>query len=173
MHNILISEISSSLINVNTDVNRKEWVKYIIDHNAELSEILEIIHYEKPAGMRFSWLLGEMSEHYPEKVFPVLHYLFTNRKSISIPNFDRSLAKFFLNCGIPKEIEGEVINQLFNWLTDPKISVSTKHYTTLCLFEQTKKFHELKHELKLILEDQLDKNKPSFGKLAVKILNGL
>ena len=85
----------------------------------------------------------------------------------------RSLAKFFYLAGIPEEIEGEAVSDLFDWLGDPKMNVSTKTFALLALQEPVKKHPGLKAELKAVVEDQVNRTSVSFAKKASKLLREL
>jgi hypothetical protein len=106
--------------------------------------------------MRFAWFLGDLVSQNPEFVKGHLTYLFHQRNSFNILNFNRSLAKFFLHCGIPNEIEAEVLNELFVWLNSNKDDISTKSLTIKVLMKLVKKYPELKHELISSLERVLE-----------------
>lgn len=169
----ILNKIALSLKENNSDPTRKKWAQYIIDNNIPLLELVPLIDFEHPVGMRFSWIIGELCSLKPTIVFPVISYLFLKSDSIQIKNFDRSLAKMFALVGVPGEIEGMAIDQLFKWLTDPKITVSTKHFALWALENQLKKHPDLKNELKIVLEEQLHKNTAAFAKLVTKTLKKL
>lgn len=171
--NLLLEVLRVSLKENNTDVNRKNWVNYIIDNEIKLTDLLPLIHAERQVSMRFSWLIGELCEQKPEVVSPCVVYFFSNRNKIQIINFDRSLAKMFWLCGIPKKIEGIVVDELFKWLLNPKITVSTKSYSLFALTNFATAHPEIKNELRLVVEDQLKKNSISFEKKAIKVLRNL
>jgi hypothetical protein len=169
----LIHQISTSLTVDNTGANHKRWTNYIIENNIKILDLIELIHYPKPVAIRFSWVLGGICEIRPTLVYPAVTYLFTNRNEILIPNFNRSLAKMFWLCGVPKEIEGEVIDELFKWLLDAKANVTTKTYAMFALYKLCFIHNELGNELKISIEDQLEKNSISFQKRAKAILQKL
>jgi hypothetical protein len=167
---MLITTIGESLKQINTDVNRKYWAAYIVNNHIDLISIISLIEAEHPVAMRFSWVLGDLCETAPAVVYPSIAYLFNKREQIKIPNFNRSLAKLFYYCGVPNEIEGEAINELFKWLQNTKSNVSTKSYAMLALHQLTQLYPELQHELKAAIESQLNLNTPSFDKQAQRIL---
>jgi len=169
----LQEQLSFSLKENNSGANRKKWAARIIENQINLVDLVELIHAEYPVAMRFSWLIGDLCEQKPELVFPTISYFFSARDQIKIKNFDRSLAKLFWLSGVPSEIESEVIDELFKWLHDPKITVSTKNYSLFALQKLTVIHPELKNELRIVIEDQLGKNSSSFEKRAGVILGEL
>lgn len=167
---MLITTIGESLKQVNTDVNRKHWAAYIVNNHIDLISIISLIEAEHPIAMRFSWVLGDLCETAPAVVYPSITYLFNKRGQIHIPNFNRSLAKLFYYCGVPDEIAGEAINELFIWLQDTKSNVSTKSFAMLALHQLTQHYPELHQEFKAVVESQSSLNTPTFEKQAQKIL---
>ncbi len=142
-----INQLSASLKDDKTDLNRQRWAKQIIQENIALRDLVEIIHHPYPVGMRFSWMLGYLCELAPARVFPVIPYFFQQREKITIKNFNRSLAKMFYLAGIPTEIEPQAINALFQWLEDAHSDVSTKRFAMLALYQYAVKQPELIHEV--------------------------
>lgn len=160
----LIAEISDSLNKENSEVNRKYWSDYIITSQIKLEDIKAIIHHPHPIGIRFSWMLGNLCALKPELLAPVLPYFYTNTHKIQIPNFNRTLAKMFFYVELPEALEGEIMSDLFEWLADPKVLVTTKHFSLKALYKLSLKYPEIKSELKLTIEEQLYKYTQAFDK---------
>ncbi len=163
-------ELCTSLIENRSGDNRKKLAKYILDHNIPLVELKDLILAERTLAMRFSWLLGDICAINSAAINEILTFLFKQRDQVNFQNFDRSLAKFFWVIGIPEEIEGEGIDELFKWLFDQKINVATKVYSISALLEVTKKYPDLKNELYLAIEDQIDKTSIAFRVRARQVL---
>jgi hypothetical protein len=153
-----------------SDTSLRKWACYLSENKVDLQDLLLLLDEDRFTAMRFLWLMGGLVEIDPERVAPVVPYLFAKRFEVQVPNYDRSIAKFCWLAGIPEELEGEVIDVLFQWILDPKMSTSTKGFAVSALFKQTEKHPELKHELKIVIEDQLTKNGVSFEKRAGKVL---
>jgi hypothetical protein len=166
-------QLAESLVTEDTEENRKYWADYIISNNIPILSLAEIIHADKKTAMRFSWMVGDICEKAPAIVYPAIIKFFSERARIKIPNYDRSLAKMFWLSGVPEEIEGEAIDELFKWLSDPVINVSTKVYSMEALNKLGIKYPDLKHELKLVLEEEFDRNTIAFKKRADKLLRSL
>ncbi len=146
------TEIRLFLISNSSDAERKLVLNEYVLNNNEINDLIPLLFEPHPINMRFAWFLGDIATHKPEFLQGHLTYLFQHRNSFNILNFNRSLAKFFLHCGIPNEIEAEVLDELFVWLNDPKSDVSTKSFSLKVLIKLVKKYPELKHELISSLE---------------------
>jgi hypothetical protein len=169
----LIEQLSISLATEDNEARRKEWAQFILDNNVKLKDLVTILDAERKAAMRFTWLVGDLCERKPEAVFPAIPHFYAKKDAMPFPNFDRSLAKMFWLCGVPEQIEGEAINDLFKWVLDPKVTVTTKTYAMEALCKLVSKHEGLRNELKLVIEDQLDKNTETFNKRALKMLEKL
>jgi hypothetical protein len=169
----LIKQLSTSLKEDGSANNINKWAQHIIDNNVALMDLAGLIDFEKPVALRFSWLIGTICELDPKVVYPAITHFYAKRHAIQIPNFNRSLAKMFLLCGIPGEIEGEATDDLFKWLLDARVGISAKHYALLALYDLSIRHPELKHELKIVIENQLKKNSLPWDKKANKILEKL
>jgi len=167
-------QLCNSFREDDSDANRRKWARFIVENkDIDLKELIGLIHAERFIALRFIWMVGCICEIEPGVVYPSIPYFFSQRKEVRIPNFNSSLAKMFLLAGIPGGIEGEAIDEMFRWLLDASTNGSTKSRTLSALYNLTGKYDGLKNELKIVLEDQLNKNSSSFGKQAKKVLEKL
>lgn len=169
----IYKEIGDSLAAHDTEINRKHIAGRIVSEKIDLRGLLYILDTDRIAATHFTWLVGHLCELSPVTVFPAIKGFFRHREKTKIKNYDRSLAKMFMHCGIPEEIEGEATTLMFEWILAPDVIVSTKNYSVAALYNLTLKYPELKSELILTIRDQLDKNSVSFRQAAGKILNAL
>lgn len=164
------SQLSSSLLEDQGSENRKQWASYFLENQLDLRDYVDLVLSERTLALRFIWLVGDLCEQNAIFVSPAVPDFYALKDQVKSPNYDRSLAKMFYWCGIPESMEGEIIDVLFSWLMDSKVSVATKTNAMLALQKVLAKYPELQQELKLVIEDQLDKNSVSFGICAKKIL---
>ena len=166
----LAEELATSLRNDRSQTNRKRWAQRIAGEKISITSLAHLVTIEKTTAMHFAWLLGEICTVAPSLLYDALPVLYGSRHLVHFKTFDRSLAKMFYYAGIPPQLEGEIVDRLFKWLLDPRITVSTKHYCVLTLEQCVLKHPELKPELIASLLDQQNKNTVSFTKLAGKML---
>jgi hypothetical protein len=169
----LYKKIETSLITNDTEINRKYLAKKIISEKIDLRGLLYILDSDRNIATHFIWLVGHICELSPEIVFPAIKDFFLHRKKTQIKNYDRSLAKMFMYCGIPEEIEGEATTLMFEWILSPDVIVSTKNYSAIALYNLTAKYPELKSELILTIQEQLNKNSISFKQTASRVIKNL
>ncbi|MFY8021976.1 MAG: hypothetical protein ACOVP1_12290 [Bacteroidia bacterium] len=127
----------------------------IVSNEIKLADLIPVLYYPHPISMRLAWVLGNVCVLQPEIISPFLTQLFQQRTAIKVIHFNRSLAKFFLHCGIPEEMEGEVLNELFIWLNGNTEDISTKSITLKVLMKCVEKYPALQFELISNLERYL------------------
>ncbi len=151
--------------------DRQAWAKRVIDDDVDVIGLCDLLYENKNIATRFSWLLSDIALADPAKLYKTLPYLFQLKDKASIPNFQYSFSKYWNYCGVPEQHEGEAIDLLFKWIQDPKVSVHIKTNALSVLYKLVKKYSDLKNELKIVLECQLEKNSVSFKRLASKVLS--
>ncbi|MBL4648543.1 MAG: hypothetical protein JKY03_02345 [Aureispira sp.] len=173
MHQQLLQNLTISLGKDRSSENRQMWTDYLIKEQVELIHLTELLDAEHPVGMRFTWLLGHILEENPEQIAPIVSYCFEHRNQWTFPGIKRTLAKMLWLAGVPEEIEGLVVDELFKWILDPKIKVAVKVYGIDALYNMVVKYPDLKEELLIVIDDQLDKNSVAFRARAKKVLKAL
>lgn len=169
----LAEQLTASLQADRTEINLKRWAQHVIKNKIPLMDIAHVVTGEKAAATPFIWMVGGLCESNPEIVSPAVGYFYSKRHDVQIINFNRSLAKMFWLAGVPKKIQGEAIDDMFKWVLDAKVVVSTKNYSLLALHKLSHQFPELKNELKIVIRDQMGKNSIAFEKCAGKIFREL
>jgi len=168
-----IEDLGLSLKEDNTHANREKWARFIIKYNFSLIDLAVLLNSERVIAMRFMWLIGHICDLNPGFVYPYTEYFFSKRSAEKFADYKRSLARMFYLSGVPKEIEGEAIHVMFNWLLDAKANVSTKDYCLKALEKLSEQHMDLKNELKMILEEQQGRNTAAFDRKIEKSLKKL
>lgn len=168
LYDELLSELAAS-----SGSYRQAWARLIVAEKVDIVSLCELLYEDKPIAKRFSWLLSDIALTEPKVLYYVLPFLFQLRDKTSISDFQYSFSKYWNYCGVPEEHEGEAIDLLFKWIEDPNVSVHIKTNSLNALSKILEKYPDLKNELKIVLEDQLDKNSVSFKRMATKVLMAL
>lgn len=173
MYPKLLQNLSISLSNDRSSENRQMWTNYIIKEQIELIHLTELLDAEHPIGMRFTWLLGHILEADSQRIRPIVTYCFENRDKWTFPGIKRTLAKMLWLTGVPEEIEGLVVDELFKWILDPKVKVAVKVYGIDALYNMVLKYPDLEEELLIVIDDQWDKNSVAFRARGKRVLKAL
>ncbi|NUY79608.1 hypothetical protein HUK80_01775 [Flavobacterium sp. MAH-1] len=161
-------ELESSLP-TSTEDQRKVWATAIIEKSIAIKDLSGLLKGEQKIASRFLWLLGRIGMSNPNTLFVELPFLLDFCDQVN-PIYKMSFANFWLIAGVPPENEGKAIDLSFKWLLSADTNVTIKSRSLSVLFKLTKKYPELKNELKFCLEDQMDKHSNEFRKKATKIL---
>lgn len=161
-------ELKSSLPASNMEI-RKVWVRTVVEQDVDLKDLSGLLLCDQKVATRFLWFLTEVGMADPDKLFSELSFLLNFCDELS-PAYQKSFASFWLITGIPAEDEGRAIEMLFQWLLSADTNVTIKSRALQVLFKLTRKYPELKNELKLCLEDQMKKYSRDFEKRVAKVL---
>lgn len=164
--------LESSLPGSSAD-ERKLWASLIIENDMDIKALSELLHCNKKIALRFAWLLTEIGILKPDKLLNVLPYLLKQKEQIDQFNFTASFATYWSIAGVPLENEAKAIDILFQWILSPDVNTTTKFRAIKVLLPLSKKYSELKNELSLCLNDQIDKHSKDFEKKVRKALDEL
>ena len=165
---VFLEELKSSLPKSSYE-QRKKLAIFSIENNIDLKELSELIKCEKKIATKFMWLLSDFAILSPNKLFAELPYLLSLCNTFK-QEYKIYFASYWLYVGVPSENEGEAIDLLFQLLLSNDTNVTIKARSCLVLLKLTKKYPELKNELKYSINDQLNKYTKDFDKRMSKIL---
>ena len=168
----LYNELKNYLPN-STSLDRKKWANSIIQENLNLKELSSLLKCDKKIALRFQWLLSEIGFLKPNLLYKELPFLLKLSEEINQIDFKVAFATYWMITDVPPQNEAIAIELLFNWLLDSNTNVTTKSRSLNVLVKLTKKYPELKNELKTSLEEQIDKNTNDFARKGIKILENI
>jgi len=160
--------LKSSLAKSTGEV-RKLWANTIVDENIPLTTLASLLSSDPKTARHFRILVSEVGIQQPEFLFQQLPELFKEMEE-KYPEHLFAFASWWHYCGVPEENEAKVIDYLFKWFLSAEIKPYIKTRALWVLVELSKKYPELKQELKLCLADQMDKYSKEFQKRARNIL---
>lgn len=161
-------ELESSLA-TSTEEQRKVWANKIIADSVDIKHLSGLLGLDNKTSTRFLWLLGRIGMTDAKTLFNKLPFLWNTCNRLN-PVYKQAFANYWLMSGVPPENEGEAIDILFKWLLSNDINVTIKSRSLSVLLKLTKKYPELKNELRLCLEDQVDKHSKEFKRKVAKTL---
>lgn len=153
--------------------DRRSWGRLIAEHDVDIEELMPLLFAERKTAQRFAWLLSDIGIASAEKLFSVLSYAFEKRHETEILDFEQQFVKYWRIAGVPWQDKGMAIDLMFALLTGPKVGPHIKSVSAEVLYSLTKEYPDLVNELKLCLEQELDKNTDAFRKKAEGILRKL
>jgi hypothetical protein len=151
----LINEISKTIVKIKvvklTAILEKE--------NFALRDLINItFHPDKNIAFRAAWILENMFLKQPETYLSEIPYLLSRIKEVDNPSCKRHYAKIVMHITNPKTpapIKDElasadlepVIEQLFDWMIDPKVLIAVKVFASEALFNMRERYPWIKEEL--------------------------
>jgi hypothetical protein len=122
---------------------------------------------------RAAWSVGILGQNNPEIIRPFLPKMI---RALDNPRHDaviRNTIRIFQDIDVPEELEGEVYEKCFSYLTSPKYPTAIKAFSATVLFNIAIKIPELKDELIIAIEDQITHATVGFVNRAKKLLKKL
>lgn len=156
-----------------TAADRTVWATRIVKEKICLRELSDLLYFEREVATRFLWLLSDVGDVNSAYLLKELPFLFELSSKIHHLNIRPAFAKYWSLAGIPSEHEGEAMDLLFGWLLSSDAKVTLKSNAVFALLHLTQKYPELKHELKVSLEEQVGKYSLAFDQRLRKILKEL
>jgi hypothetical protein len=138
--------------------NFKELMKCFLDDEYRLAQ-------------RAAWSVCWAAQKKPEMISSHIKDLVSvlHRKNVHDAVIRNSI-RVLQEIEIPEEFHGEVMDACFQFLEKPSTAVAIKVFSLTTLFNLSKFYPEIKPELKLLIEDNLEHETPAFRARAKKIL---
>ncbi len=122
---------------------------------------------------RAAWPMGDLGEKYPDLMVPYLPQLIANLKAPKHDAVIRNTVRTWQYMSIPEDYQGEIFEICFYYITDPKIPIAIRAFSMTVCANICKEVPELKEELIMAIEDQLEHGSPgirSRGTTVIKLL---
>jgi hypothetical protein len=138
--------------------NFKELIKCFLDEEYRLAQ-------------RAAWSVSWAAKQKPEMINPHIKELVSvlHKKNVH-DAVVRNSVRVLQEIEIPEEYQGEVMDACFQFLESNTTAVAIKAFSLTTLFNLSKKYPEIKSELKLIINVRLDYETAAFKSRAKKIL---
>lgn len=141
--------------------NFKELMKCFLDEEYSLSQ-------------RAAWSVSWAARKKPAMIIPHIKHLVSvlHKKNVHHAVI-RNSVRVLQEIEIPEEFHGAVMDACFQFLEKPSTPVAIKVFSLATLFNLSKKYPEIKPELKLIIEDSWEHETAAFRSRAGKLLTKL
>lgn len=161
----LIKEISTTLVKVKVE----KLTAILRKQDFALRDLIGItFHPDKNIAFRAAWILENLFLENPAKYLADLSYIFEKIKDVKNESCKRHYAKIMMHITgsrtpLPiqqklKEIDAEpAVEQLFDWLIDPKVLIAIKVFAAQALFNMRLRYPwiatELKDQIQFMMRD--------------------
>jgi hypothetical protein len=147
---------------------------WAIESKANLKKLMqEFFGKDKIRVQRASWAASKAHDLKPEWFNIYQFQLITCLEKPMHGSVRRNSLRMMQSMRIPEEYQSQLIDTLFELLSDPKEESAVKAFAMTVAFNIVQQHPEIGKELKIIIEDQLPYATPSFKSRAKRIIKKL
>jgi hypothetical protein len=165
-------KLREELLKENSKANCMRIVKWIGDSEERFAQLVDVfLHDEYRVVQMAAWPLSYVLEAHPELAKKHLPVLLRNLdKPDLIPAVKRNTIRALQSLPIPKKYQGLVMNHCFNYICDPTEKPAVKAFSLTVLENLSQIYPDIKGELRLVIESNMENETPAFVSRAKKIL---
>ncbi len=127
---------------------------------------------EYRVAQRAAWSVGWAARKNPEMIVPYIKDLVSQIQRTDVhPAVLRNSVRILELIEIPEIFHGQVMNACFQFIETPSTPIAVKAFSLTTLYNLSKYYPEIKHELKLIIEENWDHETAAFRSRGRKILS--
>ncbi|MBV9986520.1 MAG: hypothetical protein JO301_02505 [Chitinophagaceae bacterium] len=125
-------------------------------------------------SQRAAWSVSWAAKKKPEMVKPYLKDIVAQLQREGVhDSVKRNAVRILEDIDIPEPLHGEVMNACFGFIEDPATAVAIKAFSLTTLFNLSEIYPEIRPELKLLIEANLENETAAFRSRGKKILGKL
>lgn len=129
---------------------------------------------DRIAALNSSWLVSMCAEHHSSLLTPWLSKMvnYAGKKN-AFEAVKRNVVRALQFVSVPRPLQGRVSNLCFSFLQDPKEAIAVKAFSMTVLANIAAKEPDLKHEIKLVIEQMLPYGSAGIQSRGKKVLKQL
>lgn len=168
-------KLRDQLLKEHSKANCTAIVNWIGDSQKRFDELFHLfLNDEYRVVQRAAWPLSYAVIAHPELIARHFSKLLKNLQKPGIHDaVKRNTVRLLQDIPIPKKFHGQVMDLCFNYIHSPTENAAVKAFALTVLDNLSKKYPEIKPELKTIIEDRWDFETAAFHSRARKILKKL
>jgi hypothetical protein len=150
-------------------------VKWVGSSQKRFDELFNVfLHSEYRVNQRAAWPLSYCVIAHPEFISKNFSKLVKNLHKPGIhDSIKRNTVRLLQHVDIPKKFHGEIMAICFQYISSHSEPVAVKAFSLSILQQLSKQYPEIKHELKLIIEERWPHETAAFRSRAKKVLQTL
>jgi len=147
-----------------------KWIGTNADRFDQLLQLFLLDEYR--VVQRSAWVVRLVADQHPTLMGPHLPAIVGRMEAADVPvAVKRNVLGVLQQVSIPESLHGPVMNSCFAFLEDPLETVAVKSFSMTVLANLAKDYPEIKNEIRLLVEDQLENNPtPGIRSKARKVL---
>jgi hypothetical protein len=125
-------------------------------------------------AQRAAWSVSWAAQKKPAMITPYIKDLVAALQKENVHDaVKRNSVRVLEAIDIPEKFHGEVMNACFSFIETPSTPAAIKAFSLTTLFNLSKTYPEIKHEIKLIIEERWDTETAAFRARGKRILSSL
>ena len=167
--------IRDEIIREHSSENALKIATYACSSKKHFKELMKCyLDKEYRVAQRAAWSVSWAARKKPEMIQPYIKELVAQLQRKDVHNaVIRNSVRILEDLEIPEEFHGDVMNTCFNFIETPTTPIAIKAFSLTILFNLSKHYPEIKHELRLIIEERWDTETAAFRARGKKILQAL
>ena len=168
-------KLRDQILKEHSKANRDAIVKWVGDSQQRFDELFDLfLNDEYRVVQRAGWPLSYAVSAHPKFIQKHFSRLLKNLQKPGLHNaVRRNTIRLLQDVTIPQRFQGQVMDLCFDYINSPTEAVAVKAFALTVLDNLSKKYPEIKPELKTIIEDRWDYETAAFHSRAKKILKRL
>ena len=147
---------------------------YIGPDTQRFAQLMDLFLYaDYRVAQRASWVVSHCVAAHPGLIQPYLSVLAQQLNKPVSDTVKRNILRMLQDIPLPEALWGEVADSCFGFLMDAKAAIAIRVFSMTVLLHIVQQVPDLKHELKLVLEEQLPYGSAGFVNRAQKVLKAL
>ena len=133
-------------------------VAWVADDKKRFKELLQLfLNDEYRVVQRAAWMISLVAEEQPQLIEPHLKVIVNKMSEPGVHvAVKRNVARILQFISIPEDMQGIVMNTCFELLSDPKETIGVRVFSMTILANLSKIYPDIKHELKVIVDDVME-----------------
>ncbi len=134
---------------------------YIGNDSEKFGQLIDLLFNGKvPIPQRAAWVVATIAEKHAELCLPYLVTIVERLEEFEHTGIHRCLLKVISEIDIPEQLQGKLYDICYEWLIIKTSPIAVKVYCMQILFNISEVEPDLKHELKLVIEELIDHESP-------------
>jgi hypothetical protein len=150
-------KLKQMILDGNSRFNTDRVAIYIGADEKLFAELIYLMHNSPaPIPLRSSWIMSVVTDNYPWLVNPYFRILIDNLPSYNHTGIVRNVLRLFSLIEVPEEYAGEIYNLSCDFFVNAKMPIAVRVNAMQILYNIALKEPDLRNELILLLEDNLE-----------------
>jgi len=165
-------KLRETILKEHSKANCNRIVKWVGNDQKRFDELFDLfLNDEYRVVQRAAWPVSYCVEDHPAFIKKHLAKLLKNLNKKGIhDSVKRNSVRLLQHVDIPEKFHGRVMDICFQYVSSPTEAVAIKAFSLVILHKLSKKYPEIKNELKLVIEERMDYETAAFKTHAKRIL---